>query len=220
MPNVIILDMNTPSVQYLCRKDKRLAKVISMVGTITYSPYTDGYAFLVHEIIEQMLSMKAGLKIYARLADLCGDSISPQTVAKLSDDEIRSIGTSKSKVEYIRNVTNVIMSDDLVLANLAEQTDSEVTATLTRIRGIGSWTAKMYLIFVLNRLDILPWEDGAFLQSYRWMYKTNDTSKKSVEHKCRKWKPYSSIGARFLYRALDMGFTKSEFHLFKGGYSI
>ena len=215
MPDVITLDMNTPSVQYLCRKDKRLAKVISMVGTITYSPYTDGYAFLVHEIIEQMLSMKAGQKIYARLVDLCGDSISPQSVANLSDDEIRSIGTSKSKVEYIRNVTNVIMSDDLVLANLAEQTDSEVTATLTRIRGIGNWTAKMYLIFVLNRPDVLPWEDGAFLQSYRWMYKTNDSSQKSVEQKCQKWKPYSSVAARFLYRALDMEFTKLDFHLFK-----
>lgn len=215
MPDVITLDMNTPSVQYLCRKDKRLAKVISMVGTITYSPYTDGYAFLIHEIIEQMLSIKAGQKIYARLADLCDDNISPQLVANLSDDEILSIGTSKSKVEYIKNVTNAIMSNDLNLATLTEQTDLEVTATLTKIRGIGNWTAKMYLIFVLNRPDVLPWEDGAFLQSYRWMYKTNDISEKSVKQKCQKWKPYSSVGARFLYRALDMGFTKSEFHLFK-----
>lgn len=215
MPDVITLDMNTPSVQYLCRKDKRLAKVISMVGTITYSPYTDGYAFLIHEIIEQMLSIKAGQKIYARLADLCDDNISPKLVANLSDDEILSIGTSKSKVEYIKNVTNAIMSNDLNLATLTEQTDLEVTATLTKIRGIGNWTAKMYLIFVLNRPDVLPWEDGAFLQSYRWMYKTNDISEKSVKQKCQKWKPYSSVGARFLYRALDMGFTKSEFHLFK-----
>ncbi len=73
----------------------------------------------------------------------------------------------------------------------------------------------MYLIFVLNRQDVLPWEDGAFLQSYRWMYKTEDSSRKAVEQKCRKWKPYLAIAARFLYRALDEGFTKSEFHLFK-----
>ena len=217
MQDAITLDMNTPSVRYLCKKDKRLAKVISMVGAITYAPHTDGYPFLVHEIIEQMLSIKAGQKIYARLEDLCDGEISPDRVAALSDDEIRSIGTSKSKVAYIRNITNAIVSGDLVLADLAEQTDAEVTATLTNIRGIGSWTAKMYLIFVLNRPDILPWEDGAFLQSYRWMYKTDDTSRKSVEQKCRKWKPYSSVGARFLYRALDMGLTKSEFHLFKKG---
>lgn len=215
MQDLITLDMNTSSVQYLCKKDKRLAKVIYMVGTITYTPYTDSYPFLVHEIIEQMLSIKAGQKIYARLEKLCKGNITPDIVAKLSDEEIRSIGTSRSKVSYIRNITNAIVSRELDLGNLTQQTDVEVTASLTKIRGIGNWTAKMYLIFVLNRSDILPWEDGAFLQSYRWMYKTDDCSRKSVEQKCRKWKPYSSIAARFLYRTLDAGLTKSEFHLFK-----
>ena len=215
MQDLITLDMNTSSVQYLCKKDKRLAKVISMVGTITYTPYTDSYPFLVHEIIEQMLSIKAGQKIYARLEKLCKGNITPDIVAKLSDEEIRPIGTSRSKVSYIRNITNAIVSRELDLGNLTQQTDVEVTASLTKIRGIGNWTAKMYLIFVLNRPDVLPFEDGAFLQSYRWMYKTDDCSRKSVEQKCRKWKPYSSIAARFLYRTLDAGLTKSEFHLFK-----
>ena len=68
MPNVVTLDMNTPSVQYLCMKDKRLAKVINMVGSITYAPHIGNtYSFLIHEIIEQMLSVKAGQKIYGRL---------------------------------------------------------------------------------------------------------------------------------------------------------
>ena len=71
MSEIITLDMNTPSVQYLCKRDKRLAKVISMVGAITYTPHEDGYAFLVSEIIEQMLSTKAADKIYSRLEDLC-----------------------------------------------------------------------------------------------------------------------------------------------------
>ena len=215
MQDVITLDMDTPSVQYLCRKDKRLAKVISMVGAITYAPHTNGYSFLVHEIIEQMLSVKAGQKIYTRLEALCDDEISPSRITALSDDEIRSIGTSASKVSYIRNITNTIIEGTLNLDDLAQKSDAEVMSALTKIRGIGNWTAKMYLIFVLDRPDILPTEDVAFLQGYRWAYKTDDCSQKSVEQKCRKWKPYSSIGARFLYRALDAGFTKSEFHLFR-----
>lgn len=73
----------------------------------------------------------------------------------------------------------------------------------------------MYLIFVLDRQDILPYEDGAFLQSYRWLYKTIDCSPASIKSKCKKWSPYSSIAARYLYHALDLGLTKSEFHLFK-----
>ena len=209
------LDMNTPAVQRLCRKDKRLARVVSMVGAITYTPYTDGYSFLVHEIIEQMLSIKAGQKIYTRLEGLCDGSITPERISGLSDGDIRSIGTSSSKASYIRSITDAILRRELVLADLSEMQDDEIIATLTSIRGIGTWTAKMYLIFVLNRPDVLPFEDGAFLQSYRWMYKTEDCSRKSVEQKCRKWKPYSSIAARFLYRALDCGLTKSEFHLFK-----
>ena len=215
MQDLITLDMNTPSVQYLCRKDKRLARVISMVGTITYSTYTDGYPFLVHEIIEQMLSIKVSQKIYARLEKLCDDEVSPGKIAMLSDEEIGSIGTSRPKVSYIRNLTNSIIKGHLNLDDLAHKSDVEVMATLTKIRGIGSWTAKMYLIFVLNRPNVLPFEDGAFLQVYRWMYKTDNTNRKSVEQKCKKWKPYSAIAARFLYRALDAGFTKSEFHLFK-----
>ena len=109
------------------------------------------------------------------------------------------------------NLTNVLESGSLSI----EMSDTEVIHEMTKIRGIGTWTAKMYLMFVLNRPDILPVEDGAFLQGYRWAYKTDDYKPASIAKKCKKRKPYSSIAARYLYRALDMGLTKEEFHLFK-----
>ena len=93
--------------------------------------------------------------------------------------------------------------------------DPDVIKMLTSIKGIGNWSAKMYLIFALNRQDILPFEDMAFLQTYQWMYKTSDCKPASVSAKCKKWRPYSSIAARYMYRALDMGLTKEEFHLYK-----
>ncbi|WP_425757040.1 DNA-3-methyladenine glycosylase family protein [Ihubacter sp. rT4E-8] len=216
MPNVVTIDMSTPSVQYLCKKDKRLAKVISMVGSISYVPHEeDAYAFLVHEIIEQMLSVKAGQKIYSRLEELCGEEISSVRIAALTDEQIRSTGTSNAKVEYIRNITNAVTNGTLDFSAMQHLSDEEVIASLTKIRGIGKWTAKMYLMFVLDRQDILPFEDGAFLQVYRWMYKTQDCSEKAVTTKCKKWKPYSSVASRFCYRALDASMTKEEFHLFK-----
>lgn len=217
MSEAITLDMNTPSVQYLCKKDRRLAKVISMVGEISYSPHNDEntYCFLVHEIIEQMLSIKAGQKIYGRLEELCDGWITPDSISKLSDEEIRSIGTSNAKVTYIRSLTEAVINNNIDFLEHKNLTDTEIMKELTSIRGIGNWTAKMYLIFVLNRQDVLPFEDGAFLQSYRWMYKVEDCSAKTVSNKCKNWKPYSSIAARYLYRALDMGFTKREFHLYK-----
>lgn len=216
MPNTVILDMNTPAVQYLCKKDKRLAKVIHMVGPITYTPHTDNiYAFIVHEIIEQMLSIKAGQKIYDRLLELCGGNISPEKINSLTNEEIRRIGTSSSKVKSIRNLTCSVISGDLDFNRFSFLPDDIVIEKLTSLHGIGNWTAKMVLIFVLDRPDVLPVEDGAFLQTYRWVYKTEDVSKQSVQKKCKKWKPYSSIASRFFYRALDMGITKKEFHLFK-----
>lgn len=215
MPNTITLTPESESIQYLCKKDKRLAKVISTIGPISYHPYDDGYAFLVHEIIEQMLSVKAGAKIYERLETLCAGSITPGAINRLSDEEIRSTGTSSAKVSYIRSLTAAVISGALDLSSLVSMTDSEIIKTLTAIKGIGNWTAKMYLIFVLDRPDVLPTEDVAFLQAYQWLYKTDDRTPESVRRKCKKWKPYSSIAARYLYRALDGGYTKEEFHLFK-----
>ena len=74
---------------------------------------------------------------------------------------------------------------------------------------------KCYLIFVLDRQNILPTEDAAFLQSYCWLYKVENPSKQDIIRKCAKWSPYASIASRYLYRALDLGPTKQEFHLYK-----
>lgn len=186
-----------------------------MIGDISYQQYEDGYAFLVHEIVEQMLSIKAGAKIFARLEDLCAGNITASTINSLSDEQIRSIGTSAAKVSYIRSLTQAIDSGTLNLAELPKRDDKEIIKTLTSVKGIGNWTAKMYLIFVLDKQDVLPTEDVAFLQAYEWLYKTTDRSPATIINKCKKWKPYSSIASRYMYRALDLGLTKKEFHLFK-----
>ncbi len=216
MADVVTLNMETPSIQYLCKKDKRLAKVIGLVGPITYTTHDDDpYAFLIHEIIEQMLSIKAGATIYNRLVDLCGGNLTPEAINPLSIEQIRSTGTSSTKATYIKGITENVLSGNLVFDDLIKMSDEAVFKKLLSLRGIGQWTAKMYLLFVLDRPDILPYEDVAFLQSYEWMYNSKDRSKESVIKKCAKWKPYSSIASRYLYRALDTGLTKEEFHLYK-----
>lgn len=185
-----ILDETSSAIQYLCKKDKRLAKVIQMVGSITYEVESkDPYTFLVHEIIEQMLFIKAGAKIYGQLKDLCDGEILPERIAQLTDEQIKSIGTSNSKVSYIRSLTDKVISGELNLKTFEHLNDDEAYKKLLSLRGIGSWIAKMYLIFVLNRQDVLPTEDVAFLQAYKWLYKTTDRSPASIKNKCKKWKP-------------------------------
>ena len=190
MAEMIRLDIDSDAIRYLCGKDKRLARVIEMVGPLTYTPYQDSYSFIVNQIIGQMLSNKVRDVIYGRLIDRCGGEVRMETVGRLTDEEIRSIGISGAKVRYIR---------------------------LTKFPGIGRWTAKMYLIFSLDRPDVLPVEDVAFLQGYQWTYKTDDVSPAAVRKKCKKWSPYASIAARYMYQALDLGLTKQEFHLYGGG---
>ena len=207
--------LDSPPIQYLCSKDKRLSKVILSLGDLAYTVHTDSFAFLAHEIVEQMLSVQAGNKIYSRLVSLCNNTVTPTNLLNLSPEEIKTTGMSYKKVHCLIDLARDVENGVIAFDAFPAMTDTEIINTLTHIKGIGSWTSKMYLIFVLNRLDVLPYEDGAFLQSYRWLYNTSDCSHESVKKRCKKWKPYSSLAARYMYRALDSGMTKSPFHLYK-----
>ncbi len=215
MANDHILNKQNPAVQYLCRKDKRLAKLIDMVGDIEYQEQPDCFARLAYSIINQMLSNKVAHVIGSRVAELCGGVITPENLLKLNREQLRRTGLSYTKADNILGIAKAATDGSLDFSKLPELPDAEVIKELTRLRGIGDWSAKMYLLFTLNRMDILPFEDIAFLQSYSWLYKTDDLRPTMVIKRCKKWKPYSSIAARYFYCALDMGLTKQEFHLFK-----
>lgn len=171
MQNMITLNSDSESIQYLCKKDKRLAKVISDIGPITYPRHPDPYSFLIHEIIEQMLSVKASAKIYGRLEELCNGNICVTTVKQLSNEQIRGIGTANSKVKCIRTLTDAVISGYLDFEQLESMNDDEVVSRLTSLHGIGTWTAKMYLIFALNRQDVLPYSSIAA----RYLYQALDS---------------------------------------------
>lgn len=213
MEELIQINDSAESVRYLKKKDKRLSKVIDLIGPITYKSNRDPYAFLIHEIIEQMLSKTAASKIYNRFEMLCGGDVTPETVSKFSLDKIKSVGTSLKKASCIQELTDACMSGNLSFSELTFLSDSEIIKQLTMIKGIGIWTAKMYLIFVLDRQDVLPYEDAAFLQGYTWLYNTSDRSPEKVKKMCKKWSPYCSIASRYIYRSLDMGLTKQFAHL-------
>ena len=215
MAEVQILSKRHHAVQYLCRRDKRLAKLIDMVGDIECREQPDCFARLVHSIINQMLSNKAAHVIGGRVTDLCGGSITPENLLNLDREQLRKAGLSYMKADNILGIAKAATDGNLDFSSLLDMTDEEVIKKLTRMRGIGIWSAKMFLIFTLNRLDILPYEDVAFLQTYAWLYKTKNLKPADIIKRCKKWRPYSSIASRYFYYALDMGFTKQEFHLFK-----
>ena len=199
------------SLDHLQKVDKRLSKVIERIGVLEYHSYNDsgdGFVFLVREIVGQMISSKVKKVLYNRLLELCANEITPCRISALSIEDLRGIGLSKSKSEYIINLANWTKEGSINFSALNQLSDENIIKSLTAIKGIGNWTAKMYLIFFLQREDVLPYEDGAFLQAYKWLYNTKKTTPESISRKCKKWKPYQSIGARYMYQALDRGLTK------------
>lgn len=205
------ITLDDERIVYLKKKDSRLSVVFDLIGDISYEIHEDGYKFIIGEIVEQMLSVKAADKIRGRLLDICNGVISPETISRMTVDELRGIGISRGKSQYILNFNEAICSKVIVLDDMKNLGDADVAEKLTCVKGIGSWTAKMYLLFVLERENILPYEDGAFLQAYRWLYQTQKAKPEDIMRKCRKWSPYSSIASRYLYRALDRGYTKKPF---------
>ncbi|WP_320127615.1 hypothetical protein [uncultured Sphaerochaeta sp.] len=201
-------NQDSEEIQYLCTKDPLLAKGIALVGSLSYMNETDGFPFLGNIIVSQMLSAKVADVIWARLVLLCDGKFDIETVKKLEINQMRAIGLSNRKAQNILNLASYLLEHPQFLEDFAILGDEEIVNELTALKGIGPWTAKMYLIFALDRRDVLPYEDGAFLQAYRWLYRTEDLSVSSIKKCCEPWTPYASLASRYLYRLLDLGFTK------------
>ena len=190
----------TAALSYLKRKDKKLAWLIDKLGIIDRYESKDDFAFLVEQIIGQMLSIKAADTIATRLRVLCGGEIEAKSIYKLSDQDLKATGISARKCACIKELAQGIISGELDFALIRNLSDSEIMQKLTTIKGIGNWTAKMYL-YKIYRPDVLPYEDLTFLAAYKWLYKTSDTSPAAVKKRCQRWSPYSSFAAMYLYTA-------------------
>ena len=207
------------AIRHLKQCDQRLCKVIDYFGDIPLNTYNDPFSFLVGEIIGQMISNSVRRVIIERLRQLCGGAFTPEAILQHSEEEIKKTGMSASKAMYIRNLAQKTHNKELVFDEFAELEDKEIIKRLKSLKGIGDWTAKMFLLFHLGRNDVLPYEDGAFLQSYKWLYNTKVIKAESIIRRCKKWKPYSSIGARYMYYALDNGLTRIPIDTFLNGHT-
>ncbi len=197
--------LQSQEVSYLARKDSVLAALIQTVGPLEYETYTDYFSFIIFTIISQMLSNKIGDVLFERLAQMCKGKIDAESLNNLSENELTKTGISKRKARAIKAISEKTIEDASFLKNMENMDNQSIINSLTRFQGIGKWTAKMFLIFCLNRLDVLPIEDGAFVAAYSLVYgyidKTRD--KRGIMQRCKKWGPYSSIAARYLYKAYD-----------------
>jgi len=198
-----VLTPESPEVRYLSERDWRLGRLMAAVGELDYEVGGPAYAHLAHSVIEQMLSMKAGRTIQSRLEAACGGSVTQEAVLALPMEEIRACGIAARKAQAIVDLARAMPQERLDA--LAALPDDEVRAELTSIKGIGKWTADMYLIFHLDRPDVLPVEDGAIRQVFQWLYGAPITDANVRQVVCSLWHPHCSVAVRYMYLTLNRG---------------
>lgn len=200
------IGLDDAGIRHLCERDWRLAHLIERLGPLSYEPPATAFSSLAHSIIEQMLSIKAAATIEQRIYHLCQGDFCPRTVAALSEGDLRACGVSVRKARSLRSLAAYAIEYDLeALRGLPEE---EIRAQLTALPGVGTWTCDMFLLFYLDLPDILPVEDGAFRQAFRWLYGAPVTDEGVRAVVCGLWHPYASTAVRYLYRALNTGLIK------------
>ena len=197
--------MSKQSVICHLSKDQRLAKLIRTIGNYEIRITKNKYESLVEAIITQQLSGSAAKSISKKFRNMYSTRFpKPIDVIKTSDTRLRRSGLSKMKAEYIKDVSKKIESRDLQLSKISKLSDEEVVAELTKIRGIGRWTAEMFLIFTLGRLDILPVGDLGLRKGIQKLYSMPEIPKdEEIRKIAEKWRPYRTIATWYIWKSLQ-----------------
>src|SRR5688500_2228783 len=194
--------------RHLRRVNPVLARFMDSVGPYRPADRTQGSHFgaLIRAIVYQQLSGKAAGTIHARFLALFpdGEPTAPAITAK-SDAELRSVGLSRQKIGYLRDLSERVQRESLPLDHVDTLEDTQLIEHLVQVKGIGRWTAQMFLMFKLGRPNVLPDLDLGIQNAIKRAYRKRKCSPKDVLRIGSKWSPYSSIACWYLWRSLDNG---------------
>lgn len=193
------------AVSHLQKRDKVMRGAIRRVGPFRLRLQRDRFACLVRAIIAQQISVAAAKSIRARLLAAAGDEgLSPEALLRLSDEQLQSAGVSPQKRGYLRDLADKVHSGAVPLHCIGRYDDEAVIERLTLVKGIGRWTAEMFLIFSLGRMDVLPVDDLGVRSAIRNLYDLPDLPDKAAcLEVARPWRPYASIGSWYCWRSLE-----------------
>ncbi len=188
----------------LVRRDRKIQDLKSLHGLPTIQPHSRYVETLVCSILSQQISGNAAQTIIGRVTDAAGTLNDIHLIAELPDEIFRGCGVSSQKLSYLRSLTEHILNNQLKLRGFGRLSDEEIIHELTAVKGIGVWTAKMFLIFSLGRLDVLAFEDLGVQHGVRKVYNLDHMPDKSeIERLAQenRWEPYCSIACWYMWRA-------------------
>ncbi len=190
----------------LARRDPVLRDLMRRYGPcgLADSQHTDPFRALVRAIISQQLSTQAAATIARRFEGLFDGKPTPARVNAAPDDQLRGVGLSGQKLRYIRDLSVRIEGGLLPLATLDRMDDEEVITVLTEVKGIGRWTAEMFLMFRLHRPDVLPVDDLGIVKAVQRAYRMRTLpTPKRLTRLGEEWRPYRSVACWYLWRSLE-----------------
>lgn len=205
-------DVVVAATEHLSQADPVLQELIRRVGPFMLKTHRDRFDLLVRSILSQQISTKAARTIRLRLADrVAPQLISPESLGKLTDPELRAIGLSAQKVSYLRDLSDHALTGKLQLHKLSRLDDETVIEQLVAVRGIGRWTAQMFLIFALGRLDVFPHDDLGVRSALKTLYALDDLPNQALSHSiAEKWAPYRSVATWYCWRMFDLKSDPSQ----------
>ena len=187
----------------LSNKDKRLSKVIESYPHDFLFSKSDPFYTLARSIVGQQISVKAAQSVWDRLVAKV-TKISPKIIIKTHSNSLKSVGLSRQKVKYLKNLANAFIEKKIKANMWNKMDDEEIIQDLIQIKGIGRWTAEMFLIFNLCRADIFPLDDIGMIKGLCKLYEISyPANKKKISKIGNKWKPYRSVATWYLWRSLD-----------------
>jgi 3-methyladenine DNA glycosylase/8-oxoguanine DNA glycosylase len=202
--------MNPEAIQYLCRADKILGRLIARVGPCTLKPRTRQTPFeaLVQAVTHQQLNGTAAKTIFNRVLALYPDKRfpTPRDLLDTPDEQLRGAGLSRAKTAAVKDIAAKRIASVVPGARaIAKMSDAEIIERLTRVRGVGPWTVEMLLMFTLGRMDVLPITDYGVRKGFALTYGRRDLpSPKEVLEHGERWRPHRTTAAWYLWRALDL----------------
>ena len=192
-------------MNHLKKSDPVLRAIIERVGPCRMEYSSPEFCSLAEAILYQQLNGKAAATIYKRFAALAGEPLSPEGILKLSGEQLRSVGLSKQKSAYLKDLAAKTVGGLLNFSRLPDLSDEEVIEHLTQVKGIGVWTAHMFLMFSLRRQNILPTGDYGVQMALKKHYKKRKLPKpKDMQKIARAWEPYRSVACWYMWRSLDI----------------
>ncbi|PKL05161.1 MAG: DNA-3-methyladenine glycosylase 2 family protein [Synergistetes bacterium HGW-Synergistetes-1] len=193
-----VLEYGERELFFLSRKDKKLGKLIENTGYLKCEVSEDLFDSLVGYIATQQISNRAAETVRMRITQKFG-IVTPEKTAFLPDEEIKSVGISMKKAQYIKGLSEAVLSGALDIEGLADLPDKDVASRLTSIKGIGDWTAEMFLIFSLGRMNILSYKDFAIRKGMMSLYGLKDIERGTFEKYRKRYSPYGTIASLYLW---------------------